>query len=416
MLDLTAEEFAQRAFNLNLINERQVESIWSQLGTRDVPPEELRALLLRREMLTNYQVERLLKGEKTGFFYGDYKVLYLVGTGSFARVYRAVHRDDTSQVVALKVLRKRHSESAVETEQFLREGRMGMELRHPNIVPIYAVDSVRRTPYLVMAFVEGQSLRAFVQIRRTVGELEASEIMAGVMSGLNYAAEKGITHRDLKLSNVLISSEGRPQLVDFGLAIDADSTSAARTVDYAGLEKLTGVGKDDPRSDIYFAGCMFYHLLSGHPPITESRDRHERSNPQRFKDVIRLREHLPQVNPHVEAVVERAMALDADRRYQKPVDMMVDLQKAIKVLNSEDADAAGTLANDVQRTVMLVESNETIQDAIRKGLKKKGHRALVISAPERAMQRLQEAPDTADCVIISTVALGRESVSPLTSP
>ena len=110
---------------------------------------DVQRALLGRGILTNYQFDRLARGEKAGFYYGDYKVLYLVGTGSFARVYRAVHRE-TEQVVALKVLRSRYSENPVQTEQFLREGSMGAKLRHPNIVPIYEVFSQRRLHFLVM--------------------------------------------------------------------------------------------------------------------------------------------------------------------------------------------------------------------------------------------------------------------------
>ena len=283
MSEFTAEQIAQRALNLDLLDLRQIESIWGECGTRDVPVEEFGKLLLKRELLTNYQLDRLLRGEKSGFHYGDYKVLYLVGTGSFARVYRAVNKRD-GQVVALKVLRKRFSDDPLQKDQFLREGEMGTKLRHPNIVPIYEVHSDRRMHYLVMSFVEGQSLRDFVKIRKKLSPVEATTIFAGIVSGLAHASEKGITHRDLKLSNVLISADGRPQLVDFGLAgvDDADETNP-RTIDYAGLERATGTRKDDSRSDIYFAGCMYYHMLSGKAPLSETRDRVKRLSISRFK-------------------------------------------------------------------------------------------------------------------------------------
>jgi eukaryotic-like serine/threonine-protein kinase len=80
--------------------------------------------MVRRELITNFQVDRILRGERIGYFYGKYKVLYLIGAGTFARVYRAVHTE-TGRVVAVKVLRKRHRENPVEYEQFLREGRWG---------------------------------------------------------------------------------------------------------------------------------------------------------------------------------------------------------------------------------------------------------------------------------------------------
>lgn len=160
-----AEQIAQRAFNLGLLDERQLQEVWASFGSRHVQLEDLLQTLVRREYMTNYQVERLVKGERSGFFFGDYKVLYLVGTGTFARVYRAVHRT-TGKIVALKVLRNRYSENQVQANQFVREGRVGCALRHPNIVPIYDVISNRRTHFLVMEFIEGRNLREFVKIRK----------------------------------------------------------------------------------------------------------------------------------------------------------------------------------------------------------------------------------------------------------
>ena len=86
----------------------------------------------------------MFKGEKGGYFYGENKVLYLVGTGTFARVYRAVNTK-TAKIVAIKALRKRFRDDKDMTDQFIREGKIGMQLRHPNIVPIYESDPLART-------------------------------------------------------------------------------------------------------------------------------------------------------------------------------------------------------------------------------------------------------------------------------
>jgi serine/threonine-protein kinase len=421
----TAEQFAQLAFNLNLLSARQLESIWGELGSRNVPAADLERLLLRRGLLTNYQVKRLLAGERAGYFYGDYKVLYLVGTGTFARVYRAVHKD-SGEVVALKVLRKRFSESVVETEQFLREGRMGARLRHPNIVPIYEVSSKKRIHYLVMEFVEGRNLREFIKIRKKLPAIEAVKLITDVTAALAYAFEQGITHRDLKLSNVLIASNGVARLVDFGLAtISAgqgeDSLAEhpnPRTIDYAALERATGVRKDDPRSDVYFTGCMLYHMLTGVPPLSETRDRLQRLSISRFQSVRPIQDLEPSLPEHLAMVVNKTLELNPQRRYQAPGELLADLHATAGYMRrSEAADAtrggpidALSAAGTPQGTVMVVESDMELQDRFREGLKKRGFRVLVMSNPSRAIQRFELEPGVADCVVFSCHGLGGEGV------
>ncbi|HHM12893.1 MAG TPA: serine/threonine protein kinase, partial [Planctomycetaceae bacterium] len=157
MAGLTAEKFAQRAFDCDLLDAHQLESVWSEFGSRNVDLKDFTGLLVRKGLLTNFQVDRLLAGKRDGYFYGKYKVLYMIGAGTFARVYRAVDRE-TGRVVAVKVLRLRYMDDLETREQFLREARMVMPLRHPNIVPIYEVAEERGRPFMVMEFVEGQNL------------------------------------------------------------------------------------------------------------------------------------------------------------------------------------------------------------------------------------------------------------------
>src|SRR5207302_1988283 len=145
--------------------------------------------------------------------------LYKIASGSFGRVYRA---DDprSGRIVAVKVLRRKHSEKKHVIDLFEREGRVGMSLRHPNIVEILAVnrDQASRQYFIVMEFVEGGNLRDFLGIRKKIEPAEGLRILEDVTAGLNYALSQGLTHRDMKLTNVLISSQGIAKLVDFGLA------------------------------------------------------------------------------------------------------------------------------------------------------------------------------------------------------
>ncbi|MEZ6070237.1 MAG: serine/threonine-protein kinase [Pirellulales bacterium] len=432
MGELSAEQIAQRAYDLNLIDNRQMQAVWGELGTHEVPADDLLQLLVRRELLTNYQVERLVKGERSGYFYGSYKVLYRVATGSFARVYRSVDVN-TNKIVALKVLRRRYCDDSAMTEQFYREGQMGRTLRHPNIVPIYDVVSCGTEHYLVMEFVEGHNLRDFVRIRKKIAPDESVKLMIDIANGMHYAFERGVTHRDLKLTNILVSSRGQAKLVDFGLAAADDRIKDGaladqenpRTIDYAGLERATGVRKDDQRSDIYFLGCILYHMLTGKAALQETKDRIQRLSRSRYTDVEPIYRAEPGLPVAVTAVVNKAMELDVSARYQTPAELLIDLKIASDKLASGDggngeADSenseqrglsseaerqrwAKTLIPDSQRrAVMFVESDTRMQDIFRDGLKRSGYRVLLTSDPQRALDRFSADASAADCVVFST--------------
>lgn len=433
MSEYSADKLAHFAYDLGLIDERQLDLLRSELGPLTGTAEDFRRAALRREMLTNFQIDRMVKKERTGYFYGDYKVLYLVGTGSFARVYRATHKK-TGKIFAVKVLRKRFRDDAVQMELFLREGEVGLLLRHPNIVPVYEVNTDPASPYFVMDFVEGQNLREFVKVRKKLDVSDAVRLMVDIMSGLAYAAQQGIFHRDLKLSNVLVTSRGTARLVDFGLygTRAADDTAAetpnARTIDYVALERTTGVRKNDPRSDIFFAGGMLYHMISGAPPLPEARERSQRLSATRYREIKPILELEPDLPRSLAAVITKAMELSPDRRYQNPAEMLAELQAAAKRLESSEANvsdgpaappivsvAATPPAQMVEqeganRTVMIVESHVELQNLLRDKLKKHGYRVLVISDPQRALDRFKEDKAPAECVLFSAGFLGESAI------
>jgi serine/threonine protein kinase len=430
--ELTAEQLAQRAFDLNLLDERQLHDVWAELGRRNVSADELAQLLVRRELLTNFQLERLLRGEKAGYFYGDYKVLYLIAAGSFARVYRAVHKD-SGKVVAVKVLRRRYSEDPQQREQFAREGNVVKGLLHTNIVPIYEVHGRGATLFLVMEFVEGCNLRELLRGRKKLTPEEATRIVHDVAAGLKYALEKGVSHRDMKLTNVIVSSRMQAKLVDFGLGADEhinedtpEESASARAIDYAGLERMTGARKNDPRSDLYFLGCIYYHLLTGRAPLVETKDRIQRLSKSRFQEVTpihKVEAGLPRAVVHV---VNKSMALEPDKRYQTPNEMLVDLKIALTRLHEPhdavDAEteqalearmeaerqklAAILIPESQKRTLMFVESNVQFQDTIRDLLKKTGYKVLVTRDPQFALKRLAADSAALDGVVFSTGELG----------
>jgi serine/threonine-protein kinase len=433
----TAEQLAQRALDVNVLDNAQLQHVWSELGSTNPPMPAFQQLLLRNGLLTPYQLDRLLKNEsRTGFFYGDYKVQYCVGAGTFARVYRAVHRE-TGKMYAVKVLRsslsnpkltnpKTNRSNKPVIELFRREGEIGIPLKHPNIVEIHEVYSHGVTHYIVMEFIEGRNLREFYRAKRRFDPLEAARIMEGVMAGLNYALQQGITHRDLKMSNVLLASDGTPKLVDFGLAglqgaeEEAAEGMSRRTVLYAGLERATGCRMDDPRSDIFFAGTIFYQMLSGAPALAEARDRAQQAGKALYRDIKPILELVPKLPLPFAMVVNKALEFEVDKRYQSPADMLVELKLAIKRVKAakEGGHAAGQELHSREgldeqgepRKLMIVDSDVKMQDMLRDLFKKNGYRVLVIGDPERALSRFFDDPRTADVILFTTGSNGRAAV------
>ena len=202
MQPTTAEEFANFAQKLELVSERDLDAAWTELGGHNIPVGDLANLLLRREVLTGYQRDRLLRGEQRGYFFGSAKILYQVGAGSFARVYRAVNVNDGRQL-AVKVLRSRYTQDAEKCRWFRREGEMGRLVRHPHICAIEDVGQENNTIYITMEFVEGQTLRELVKIRGALDPGRAINLLDHLCAGLESAHRRGMTHGDIQASNIL---------------------------------------------------------------------------------------------------------------------------------------------------------------------------------------------------------------------
>jgi eukaryotic-like serine/threonine-protein kinase len=424
-----AEDLSQRIFDLRLLDQRQLESVWSEIGTRDVEPEVFSDRLLNKSLLTNFQLDKVIRGDREGFYYGNYRVLYMVGAGTFARVFRAVH-SKTQRVVAVKVLRRRYRNEPEQVGLFLREAHMGQKLVHPNIVRIHDVSDDVRWPYMVMEFIEGQTAREFLKIRKHIDVPTAVNLMIDVCAGLDYARKLGITHRDMKLSNVMVASNGKAKLVDFGLATMAETSDDkllaapnARSIDYVALERGTNVKKNDHRSDIYFAGCVFYHLLTGVAPLLETRDRLVRMNVTRFSEIKPASDIAPEIPVPILSVLNHAMCFRPENRYQEPEEFLADLKRVKFVLDKGDATEGETKAGSegkvrdtvesgegIGKTVMVVESSVAAQNVLREQLKKRGYRVLITNSPERAIDRFENEIRLADCAVFSAQDLGTRAV------
>lgn len=435
MSELSADQLAQRIYDCGLLQTKELEEALSAAGGRGRATfNDFLMKLLETEQLTNWQISRIVEGHRRGYFYGNWKVLYLIGAGTFARVYRAAHRK-TGDIKAVKVLRQRYSGDFDTREQFMREARLVMKLRHPTIVPIYEVEEEKGRIYMVMDFVEGQNLREYVKAHGKIPILTALKIIRDLASGLLYAAEANVSHRDMKLSNVLLSSRGQAKLVDFGLATvsgdQEDGKGRPRSIDYAGLEKVTGVSRDDSRSDIFFMGCMLYNMVTGVPPLEETRERMKRLSAQRYTQVSPITLHNSSLPHRVVILVNRLMDIDAEKRIQTPAQVLKETESVIKSVESGDVKQYDAEMSEKEaekylslmsqkeegrgKTLLLIESNIKVQDGLRERLKALGYRVLITGDPTRGLSRFEDldpADDLpADCVIFGSAGLGMEGVA-----
>src|SRR5262245_24486032 len=188
MSSLTTTTLNKLVIKLGLMNMAQLEECQAAAGSVSDNPEDLLRVMERKGYLTPLQIDKLQKGDATGFLLGGFRLLYKIASGSFGRVFRG---DDprTGQVVAIKVLRRRWSDDPANVDLFEREGRMGMTLRHPNIVEILSIgkDHQTRQHYIVMEFVEGGNLRDLLAIRKKFEPREALRLMEDMASALAYA-------------------------------------------------------------------------------------------------------------------------------------------------------------------------------------------------------------------------------------
>ena len=415
-----AVALADRTVRLGLLRPQQVEEAWDDLGTRGGDPADFLRVMERKGYLTPFQTQKLRKNENDGYILGGYRLLYKIASGSFGRVYRA---DDpqTGRIVAVKVLRKKWSENKHTIDLFEREGRVGMTMQHPNIVEILAVNQDRPTKqyYMVMEFVEGGNLREILKIRQKLEPAEALKMLEECAAGLVFAFTRGLTHRDMKLTNVLMSSQGVAKLVDFGLAdvVDKDKPSKAesgedavdvdRTVDYAGLEKATGAPHGDTRSDIFFLGCVGYHILTGRSPIEWSKNVKARMDRERFQNIQPMSPDEVKAPASLFRLIEMMMSLNPDQRYQTPSQLLEAIRAVRRELEGGEAASGGRHSGPY--TLFIAERNELLQDKLREKLKAKGYKVLIAGDPQRAVERFRQTPF--DLFVVNALTTGEEGIS-----
>jgi serine/threonine-protein kinase len=263
---------------------------------------------------------------------GKYEILGTLGKGGMGIVYKALD-PDIEREVAIKTIRFDTLTEGQETEELLtrviREAKAAGRLNHPNIITIYDVVRDKDLTYIVMQYIDGQSLQALIDSGKPFSPLEIINTLKPVSEALDFAHQNGIVHRDIKPANILIDRSGQPFLADFGVARIETSTltqagTTVGTLSYMSPEQVKGQTVDK-RSDIFALGVILYELLTGKKPFGGDNMstivyRIVNEEPPRVTDINK------ELHGGYESVVRKALAKDPEARYQSCREMIADLE------------------------------------------------------------------------------------------
>ena len=262
---------------------------------------------------------------------GRYELARRVGRGGMAEVFLARDRL-LDRPVAIKILFPEFAIDPSFVARFRREAQSAANLNHPNIVGVYDWGKERGTYYIVMEYIDGQSVSDILRADGPIEAKRAAGIAADVAGALGFAHHKGVVHRDVKPGNVLIASNGEVKVADFGIARAMTSSSEENltqtgsvmgTATYFSPEQAQGKPVD-PRSDLYSLGVVLYEMSAGKPPF--SADSPVAIAYKHVQEPLpSLREKVPGVPEGYEAITIKALAKDADDRYQDGAEMRADL-------------------------------------------------------------------------------------------
>jgi serine/threonine-protein kinase len=275
-------------------------------------------------------------------FGGRFRILGLVGTGGMGAVYRA--RDETlDEVVALKLIRPDRGRDPAALQRFKQEVKLARRVTHPSVVRTFDLGEDGGTWFLTMEYVEGQSLSRKLAEGGSLGVREAAVIVQAVCGALQAAHDAGVVHRDLKPDNVLLASDGRVLLTDFGIARACAADGASQTglglvgtPAYMAPEQVDGRSPITGAADLYALGAMLYEMLcgerawSGDNPLTVSMARllHPPPDP-------RIRR--PQLSDEVAAIILRCLEREPSRRFAQARDASAALDAALSGTGSVTA-------------------------------------------------------------------------------
>ncbi|MFM8734699.1 MAG: serine/threonine-protein kinase [Pirellulales bacterium] len=346
----TVDEFLQVVRRSGLVEEaRFMPVVEPWVGHAGPPPEPMLAALRDAGLLTQWQIDQLLKGRHKGFTLGKYRLLKLLGAGGMSSVYLAEHAT-LGNKVAIKVLPVKRVEQTSYLARFEREARQSARLNHPNIVRTFDLDTAGSIHYIAMEHVDGIDLHAKVKRDGPLPVREAADFIRQAATGLEHAHEEGLVHRDIKPANLMLDGRGTVKILDLGLALAGggeEDGSLTRehdekvlgTADYLAPEQADDSHKADRRSDIYSLGCTFYYLLVGKAPFASGKLA-DRIHAHRHKAPPNLLDARPDVPVAIAELYARMLEKHPDGRPQSAR----EVADALAAWLAKTADAAPTRA------------------------------------------------------------------------
>ncbi len=287
-----------------------------------------------------------------------YEIVSKIGTGGMSDVYKA--KDHTlGRFVAIKVLKPEFSEDVNFVTKFRTEAQSAAGLEHPNIVNIYDVGSENGMHYIVMEYVEGITLKTYIEKKGQLSFKEAVSIAIQVGRGIEAAHHKNIIHRDIKPQNIIISTEGKVKVTDFGIARAATSNTISAdvmgSVHYASPEQARN-GFVDGKSDIYSLGIVMYEMVTGRVPF--DGDTTVAVAIQHLQEeIVAPSAYAPNLPISMEKIILKCTQKNPDRRYESMTALLADLRKAL-ISPDEDFVVIAPVSQEKTRVINEDEINK----------------------------------------------------------